>query len=919
MADAKINLETIASDEGLKRLNTALADGAQRAAQLQRELKNLEKETQAGTTATAEQAETMKTLRVELQEQKQANSEYAKAIKETVSSLGEVKQESGLLDSVMSQLSGQMGIGEQAFSSLTVGAGMFAASLATEVASALADFGRKIVELGLDAERGVAQFNAMVNSTVGGVESMKLFNTVSRDTYDFESVKEMGIDLMNVGYSANNAAAMIKLCADTAAGLGKGEQGARKLVEILSRMQSTGEMSSRQMIALQQSGMDIDKAFSSVGMTAEQAMEAMDNGTLDAQTAVEALTSYMKSEFDGQMQKSKENIIDEWGDVEGNLSAICGSIGAAIFEAFDKSGIVQTLVDFTQDLLDLVWSDGTSAFSELGAIAQFTLDVINTGLQIVFGAVKVVIMGVYSFINAWRDAGARIANFLTPILSPLQKIWDLVSSIVSALGHQVGAVVNNAWSNTVGDVVRTPDFDDGRTNHFHTARRAPKAAAGGGSAGGTGSTPHEAAPRMSQEEREQQRQVDALIKKYTDWTAIRQAGEKSTIELMKVRATMLTGEAKADADRKVKLAEYKKQYDDLIDSYEKEIKLAEHIQDGETRQSVADRISEQEAAAKDLYEAQIEALQYSERLKQQQANSKELMSTFGADPNSIKAYIDAIKTSVTDAMAEIDQAMATAGEDQEAGINGLAKVLGMNPEAIKEELAMKNETLQEFVDNYKQKLVDAGEAETNQVKNTKNWKDAMVSYWQEAGKSMGEAFSSILTGTKSAGAALGDFVKTIFQNALKIATEWLGLFAIYSIVGDPKLAARWAGHTLFGMDFGSKTKGKFGFATGGYVAGPGTGTSDSIPAMLSNGEYVITSQAVNRIGRDNLDAINAGRVPDLGSSGGVTAISGGNVTLNVSAVDASGFSAFLQRGGLDAIKQALFDNNRNFAADSGVW
>ena len=448
MSDAKITLETIASDEGLKRLNTALADGAQRAAQLQRELKNLERETQSGTTATAEQADAMKALRVELLEQKQANSEYAKAIKETVSSLGEVKQESGLLDSVMSQLSGQMGIGEQAFSSLTVAAGMFAASLATEVASALADFGRKIIELGLDAEHGVAQFDAMVNSTVGGVEAMQLFNTVSRDTYDFESVKEMGIDLMNVGYSANNAAAMIKLCADTAAGLGKGEQGARKLVEILSRMQSTGEMSSRQMIALQQSGMDIDKAFSSVGMTAEQAMEAMDNGTLDAQTAVEALTSYMKDTFDGQMQKSKENIIDEWGDVEGNLSAICGSIGAAIFEAFDKSGIVQTLVDFTQDLLDLVWSDGTSAFSELGAIAQFALDVINTGLQIVFGAVKVVIMGIYSFINAWRDAGARIANFLTPILSPLQKIWNLVSSIVSALGHQVGAVVDNAWSNT---------------------------------------------------------------------------------------------------------------------------------------------------------------------------------------------------------------------------------------------------------------------------------------------------------------------------------------------------------------------------------------------------------------------------------------------------------------------------------------
>lgn len=32
-----------------------------------------------------------------------------------------------------------------------------------------------------------------------------------------------------------------------------------------------------------------------------------------------------------------------------------------------------------------------------------------------------------------------------------------------------------------------------------------------------------------------------------------------------------------------------------------------------------------------------------------------------------------------------------------------------------------------------------------------------------------------------------------------------------------------------------------GFATGGYVAGPGTGTSDSIPAMLSNGESVMNA------------------------------------------------------------------------------
>jgi len=45
-------------------------------------------------------------------------------------------------------------------------------------------------------------------------------------------------------------------------------------------------------------------------------------------------------------------------------------------------------------------------------------------------------------------------------------------------------------------------------------------------------------------------------------------------------------------------------------------------------------------------------------------------------------------------------------------------------------------------------------------------------------------------------------------------------------------------------------------ATGGHITGPGTGTSDSIPAMLSNGEYVIRANAVKTIGVDTLNKLN---------------------------------------------------------------
>ncbi|WOH70670.1 hypothetical protein RX330_20450 [Bradyrhizobium sp. NDS-1] len=45
---------------------------------------------------------------------------------------------------------------------------------------------------------------------------------------------------------------------------------------------------------------------------------------------------------------------------------------------------------------------------------------------------------------------------------------------------------------------------------------------------------------------------------------------------------------------------------------------------------------------------------------------------------------------------------------------------------------------------------------------------------------------------------------------------------------------------------------------GGHLSGPGTSTSDSIPAMLSDGEYVIKASSARKIGRSRLDWLNAG-------------------------------------------------------------
>ncbi|MEU8519068.1 phage tail tape measure protein [Streptomyces sp. NPDC048577] len=47
------------------------------------------------------------------------------------------------------------------------------------------------------------------------------------------------------------------------------------------------------------------------------------------------------------------------------------------------------------------------------------------------------------------------------------------------------------------------------------------------------------------------------------------------------------------------------------------------------------------------------------------------------------------------------------------------------------------------------------------------------------------------------------------------------------------------------------------YSTGGRITGPGSSTSDSVPAMLSNGEYVIRAAAVRKYGPELLGNINA--------------------------------------------------------------
>ncbi len=185
----------------------------------------------------------------------------------------------------------------------------------------------------------------------------------------------------------------------------------------------------------------------------------------------------------------------------------------------------------------------------------------------------------------------------------------------------------------------------------------------------------------------------------------------------------------------------------------------------------------------------------------------------------------------------------------------------------------------------------AAEADVQKFATSQEDAQRIAAQWQNIASSSVKGLVSDLVAGKSAAEAFSNVLSNIADKLLDMAVD--SLFA-NAFSGGGK------GGGVGGGILGSIGK-IFGFASGGHVSGPGTGTSDSIPARLSNGEFVVNARATAKH-RAMLEAMNSNRVPafanggmvspspistpSFGSSGG-----GGSAPINISSnvtINASG-------------------------------
>ena len=108
-------------------------------------------------------------------------------------------------------------------------------------------------------------------------------------------------------------------------------------------------------------------------------------------------------------------------------------------------------------------------------------------------------------------------------------------------------------------------------------------------------------------------------------------------------------------------------------------------------------------------------------------------------------------------------------------------------------------------------------------------------------------FTQGIQAAESFGDAMRSLALSVVQSIQQIIAQMMAMMLVKKMLG------------AFGGGTGGADAGAAGFASGGLIRGPGTGTSDSIPARLSNYEYVVRASVVKQPGvLEMLNTLNYG-------------------------------------------------------------
>lgn len=849
--------------------------------------------------------------------------------------------------------------------------GALSAIAAVQLGSVFTGMAGGILNMGIASVQAAAQmrqyeiaFQTMLKSAEAGTQMLRDLQQFAAETpFDVPGVVSAGQQLMAFGFKAEEIIPMLTNLGDAASGLGLGTEGVSRLAYALGQMQTSGKLNAQDMMQLTSAGISAwDMLAQAAGKTVAEMKDLCSKGAIDSKAAVQTIVAGMNDQFGGMMAKTSDEVAGLLANIEETAGNTSAAVGKYLTEAFNIKGILKDVSDRLgefQQKMQTATEQGKSlgdvikecvpapVIAVIGAFAA-VLAVVSVAAVATLGAVLGLTAGIVAIGAAIGAVAALVVTYWDEIVDAVniavQAILDTVVIIGTAVTEAILSVVRwiigtigDMWANITGNqdnwfskfssmlgdaIKEVEDFAKKAIDWFGRVFAAKKAVVDTRNADAELAQIQEDY-KIYEEAKKTTRKSDSSNLFQNPDKGNRGSERNSSLKQENVALKAMQDENRIAQERKkiendyVRLVLKKekdmwaaqnaiaKKYGTDAQKYQIQLKEIEFNKKQELQEEELAYTEQMLAAENALKEAQLrgasqkELDMLNEKLallkKTHQYTIDNINQTAAAKANSAQTDYDnkeAEWQARHDTSSTVGKWSMDAERDFEAG-----KAKANNADSYEEKVSLMNEALQKY-DEEQQKI------------NT-------ISKIQQTSNQLAKDFSGAITDWITGAKSFGDAMKSVLQQLISQLIQ----AALYATIvaactgGGGGFAARWKG--AFGK----------GLATGGSVDGPGTGTSDSIPAMLSNGEYVLNAQAVDRLGVPFLNGLNTGRLRGFASGGLVgsggaynrpasvgssSSSTSNSITLNVSALDASSFADFLARGGMQVLKQATLDDNRNF-------
>ena len=789
--------------------------------------------------------------------------------------------------------------------------GALSAIAAVQLGSVFTGMAGGILNMGIASVQAAAQmrqyeiaFQTMLKSAEAGTQMLRDLQQFAAETpFDVPGVVSAGQQLMAFGFKAEEIIPMLTNLGDAASGLGLGTEGVSRLAYALGQMQTSGKLNAQDMMQLTSAGIAAwDMLAQAAGKTVAEMKDLCSKGAIDSKAAVQTIVAGMNDQFGGMMAKTSDEVAGLLANIEETAGNTSAAVGKYLTEAFNIKGILKDVSDRLgefQQKMQTATEQGKSLgdvikecvpATVIGVIGAFAavLAVVSVAAVATLGAVLGLTAGIVAIGAAMGAVAALVVTYWDEIVDAVniavQAILDTVVIIGTAITEAILGVVN--WIiGTIGDM--WADITGDQDNWFS---------------------------KFSSMLGDAIKEVEDFAKKAIDWFGRVFAAKKAIVDTRNADAEL----AQIQEDYKIyeegKKTARKPDSNKLFQNPDKgnlgsgrtsaskqENVALKALQDEnriaqERKKIENDYVRLKLKKEKDLFEAQnaiakkygTDAQKYQIQLKEIEFNKKQELQK--------------------EELAYTEQMLAAENALKEAQLRGASQ---KELEMLREKLALLNKTHQYTIDNINQTATaKANSAQTDYLNKKAEWQaqydtsstvgkmgmdaeddlekgkakankagsyeekvrlmnEALQKYDEEQQKintiskiqqtsnQLAKDFSGAITDWITGAQSFGDAMKSILKQLIAQLIQ----AAIYATI----VAACTGG----GGGFAARWKGAFGkcLATGGSVDGPGTGTSDSIPAMLSNGEYVLNAQAVDRLGVPFLNGLNTGRLRGFASGG----------------------------------------------------